>query len=372
MEKIKVLVWVDPAAAVRAGKSDSGWAEMVPTEEEIAKMDPEAKEELALLLRGGPGGGEQGRPPTATVESADPKQPFGCVPSWTEVCRGLLGMRERRLKAEEEKRLKAEAEIAEAVSRVLGAPSAQDLVRKDWGRGTGQRWAVKSLGLSYGTPTAVVKAVLDNPAVAERLREAEALCAKLNAEEAEEARRQEEAVARKEAEEKRATASAEAQFEAACAAFVKDLSGPEHGYLAERYADGLLSSEELLKRIRDSVFGPLEKGARNAAGAPIRRHKKLRASDIGLCGCSKEMGEEPEAAFYTTEPEGLEPEEYGTLVGIRANAPEGATVEIQAHRVYCHSCHRNGAEEGDGETEVLTALVTVVWHGRKLSREYEL
>jgi hypothetical protein len=127
--------------------------------------------------------------------------------------------------------------------------------------------------------------------------------------------------------------------------------------LAARHGEGLLPETELLERVRASVFAPLD--------FDFKRHEKITAADIEHGEC-----EDSEPKFSAVKAEELTGEEFECFTAIREAAsemPQVTSVWPREHRGWCGRDNCDG-----GTTSRRSALVTVEWCGRRLSREYAL
>jgi hypothetical protein len=156
-------------------------------------------------------------------------------------------------------------------------------------------------------------------------------------------------------------AKREADFIAALTAFVAQHGTPVQ---SSRRVDGLMSDEEALKLLRDSVFAPI--------GAP--KYVRLSADDVDHVGDDYEK----DAAFGTSDDKddvspALTDAEYLALQQIRTEAKgiPGATVTSRVHEGWC-SCKSDECDVDKSTVRRASALVTVTWNGRELSREYAL
>ena len=130
----------------------------------------------------------------------------------------------------------------------------------------------------------------------------------------------------------------------------------EHGTLdqCDRYEAGVLPQAELDTMLREFVFQGM---------ADLARYEKIRKSDIEH---DSDYGGEHEVSFSASEQGPLTTEQFAVLTEIQEASPTGAEVEVRKHVGYC---------QDDSCPEVvrrLSALVTVTWNGRELSREFAL
>ena len=118
-----------------------------------------------------------------------------------------------------------------------------------------------------------------------------------------------------------------------------------------RRGEGLLPDAEVLDMVRESLFGAID----------VLRYGRLDEADVEHTDeCAG-----PDVEFSAPNASSLDDRQYATLGRIRAAAPEGATVTPRVHRGHCDECY--------GTTESKTsALVRLDWHGFRLSREYAL
>lgn len=140
-----------------------------------------------------------------------------------------------------------------------------------------------------------------------------------------------------------------AQFTEAVAAMVR-----QHGSPADigRLDDDLLPEEDALKIVRDELFKPL--------ASRLRYDKLTRSNADHDDNCQYDEN----VTFDVTDAEELSAETWSALDSIRSVATDNMVVQPRVHTVICDNC--------DCVTKRFSALVTIDWHGRELSREYAL
>lgn len=172
----------------------------------------------------------------------------------------------------------------------------------------------------------------------------------------------------KQAEEKREEAKIDKRKEEAesilCEAIAAFIG--QHGDEAAkgRLKDNLLGRNDALDLIRQHLFASLDNVTVTTAGHEsetysLPRYNRLRVSDIEH---NVDCSDGSTGSWSTHEAESLSAHEWLELQTIRKVVPEGATVEPKMHAGVCDAC--------DGTARRLGVLVTINWHGRKLSREY--
>jgi len=400
-----VHVYVSPAAAVRAGKAKSGLVRIDLTEEQLGQLTPEEREELARA----PGlGAEKLEYPSWALgsENGDPSLSEASFESVREVLRARLD-RQREAVAKAQQRLReAVAEMERWLSMHEPSPSAH--VARRYGN-TGE-WAADlpyigdSPGLDYRDARVLgdtvertleplrrrIQAVRDAAATEAKRRNVEEATAKAKVWLAENPverlvevkaedgklvakttfdgawRVQErfdlaeqpvlEAVKARLAEATQEAARRNAELEkqrtSGLAAFVESQLD---ALSRKRFAEKLLPEQEALTRVRDHLFAALEKHP---------RYERLDGKDVE----HEDTCIHPVYKFAADDAEELSAEQYAALERIRADAPKGAKVTPRVHRVWCEG---DGCEDSD-TVEAASALVSLDWHGWRLSREYAL
>lgn len=352
MEQIKVKVYVNSSAAVRAGKTMSGEALVAVTEESLAALTEAERTALADAI---------GHSTMANVRELGNEADDGIIsePTWEQALASLRHRMTVRAERTARKAIERDLAIREEIENVV-AGGVEKLIFERFNDSMAL-WELVNIGCAhYGTGSEEARQVQNDPHVAALLAEARLRVDEHNAKVKQ--YRAEQEAARKAAAAAKLAAEREAavRFKSACATFCA--ARPE---LAGRYSEGLLSEAEMLSAIRDEAFAGL-----NA----FPRYERLIAADLRGCNCYDDEGcpcGEPKAGFYVSDDvPSLSQGGYETLLAIRAAAGDGAKVEPRSHRVYCARCDEAG--EPDGEAARLSVRVTIDWHGRKLSREYAL
>jgi hypothetical protein len=152
----------------------------------------------------------------------------------------------------------------------------------------------------------------------------------------------------------KAAQEAKAQQEALDKEFIRRFGSAEQ---IERHNEGFLPEAEFLDLVRDKIFEVF------TLDSSIRRYVRLTQGDVEHTGeCY-----EGRAAFDSNEATQLSSATFAKLKHIRALARpiENVTVKAVLHTAECDGCSAKTVER-------LSAKVTIVWNGRKLSREYAL
>jgi len=334
METIKFALNICPHAAVRAGKLRYGRFAIAPTEEQIGMLSARERDVLAVFVWD-----EKGNSYTTTLSAPD-DQP---EPTWDALVSALrLEVAERdkaaSAKAEDEARKVAENEAT--IAAVLAAP-AKELTKNTYGSGSGIECAYwhDMLRIDWSDARLAAKRAEVDAYV-------QAVCA--------EARERHERI---EQEEKAAKAlsSAEKQeretrFSAAAKAFLAEYGTDNQ---RARHKEGLLPQRELVDLIRERVFARLD---------AFDRYAKINADDIDH---SDDCDHELSPKYMVDAATELDADDYARLSRIRKAAPDGAEVEARKHVGVCTCCTSDRVYKR-------SALVSVEWHGRKLSREYAI
>ena len=155
-------------------------------------------------------------------------------------------------------------------------------------------------------------------------------------------------------------AEIKAQAKAQAAQFAEHLDCwlGEHGTTSQRLRrkQGFMPDDEILKLVRDQLFQPFDEYPRFAP---------LKASDVDH-SCEGQG----EVNFSSCKPERLTDAEFSLLCEMRRTLnelhPGTDTVETRLHVAECSSSYCPDVAVSK------SALVTIDWHGRKLSREYSL
>ena len=127
----------------------------------------------------------------------------------------------------------------------------------------------------------------------------------------------------------------------------------------ERQAQGVLPHSEAMDLARDVLFGDLYQ---------TPRYERLTVADIRSLGgdypCSSQI------EFGARDLEECPAIAWERLTAIGTAAPEGATVVLREHYGRCGCSADSDCPTRDWCGERLSVLVTLDWHGAKLSREY--
>lgn len=330
-----INVFVDRAEAIKASKTRWGVVPVTVDDAFLASLTPEERAELAMENADV---FERGRDRTLgdrPIIGVDPVvKPFEATP---DVVRTILAARvalRAKLVAEEAiEKAKKEAERAELHAKLLALPAENSIQRGSWS------WITSADADRAG-----------GEVLARAREECKRLNAVADAENTARAVATRQAQLEKDAEEKRAAA----EFSAALTEWIgKKGTTNQIG----RRAENLMPDDEILVLVRNEVFEPLD---------VFPRFEKLDNEDVE---CESEGAEEGVPRFETREADiALSDDEFQHLVDIRAELPEGAGAVPRMHRGWCacrfDDCHF--------EIHKLSTLVTIEWHGRKLSREYAL
>ena len=385
-----VQIYIDPADAVRAGRSTSGPCTVNMTDQDLAGMAREERGALADMMAvvGRPFGlGQAGPLPT----TAGPTEPT--VAEVVRVVRTRLAAEAQRQAAEaqrqaDEARYQAGKKAAEleamidSIKRLDPADSRYvetqgDTMYVSWGsdvqRSTvdAATWAclvevagrcaaaravkAQAAAVVAAARTAEIAAVLARadtvPVAGGKRGDCGALCGPdggrlISASTADIDAPLREAIGDRLSEIKR-------HFSTALAAWVV-----EHGSDGQRARQeaGVLGEDEALGALRDALFADVE--------AP--RYVRLDADDVPhdeTCpDASPSYDVDDASATYP-----LTDGEFAAVAAIRQAAPQGATVTPRVHLGWCTDDQCNA-----GSVRRASALVALVWHGRVLSREYVL
>ena len=122
--------------------------------------------------------------------------------------------------------------------------------------------------------------------------------------------------------------------------------------LRDRWKENLITEEEVLECISAEVFEELTDG--------FHEYTRMKASEVCDCDCVGDVEFKTETEGFT-----LTATQYEKLADIRSEAPPQAVVTVRRHTGDCSSCtcpthHR------------YAAYVAIVWKGLKLHREYTL
>lgn len=320
---ISLKVYVSPKAAIMAGKTlireqvvdlDDGF---------VASLTPEQRAELVQLVTDNTEQlGHAFKLSGSYVRDFELSEP-----TLEQVKLGLEHRAKVRHEKAEQHRLEQERiqnEMRAAAEKLLNRPAEEFIEHTDIGV----------------TMTQELYAHRHNPLLAELVAEVDAEIKRQHA--ANEARKREEAEVARRAEEKKAV-----QRKQAIHKWVK-----EHGTDSQkdRLKEGVLPDDEVLKDIRDDLFGDL---------AEFDRYARLKAEDVCACDCVDNVD------FVTDNIVELSADQYDQFSVIRSNAPDSAKVEAKRHHGSCPNCTCD-------QVTRYSALVTVEWNGYTLSREYAL
>lgn len=320
-------VYVDPAAAVRAGKATSGLVAFELTEGFLSSLSTEERDVLAEAITA-TSGWELG----ATMSD---RAAGGGIPEATEEhVRAALARRAERRRAEKEsreaERLRREAEYDALAARIVAEGPQEYLLR----------YGNRFLG------PIIPGAVADRPEVQEIIRQAKVLRAE---QEARQERFRQEREERLRAEREEAERREE-EYRTAVSEFVRTY-GDENQI--QRQAAGVLPDEEAEGLVRNHLF---------AAGdsARLAKHSRIRPAHIPCeCDYQEEQYEYDQEALST-----LTAEQWEIAQQLRAAFPT-ARIEHRRHTGRCASCQA-------GTVTRYSALVTIDWHNRPFSRAYAL
>lgn len=309
-KKLTITIHVNPAAAVRAGKSQCGACELVLSDDDLAQLTPEQRETLAKHVDR-----EQFPPPFTHSRGVRWDHPLGDDDTADASIETLALLLDRRkevvearlaeLQAEREEKQrnadeKALAAIAEATTKTKGLDGSGD-------------WDVYSTGRhSIVVPVlSHVDLAYCSVEVREQYKE-------------EEARRKAEAERLREAEvprilaEKAERQAAQAAAEAATAAAYEEQYVRLPEPLRARHAEGYATDDEVLGALR-----------------------AIWREDAGYSPENEING------WYdkSSTPVSLTDEQYQQLLEVRASAPEGA--EVEAVRLFLEPAYREATPEDD-------------------------
>lgn len=120
-----------------------------------------------------------------------------------------------------------------------------------------------------------------------------------------------------------------------------------------RQREGLLPVDEILSAVRADLFEP-------ALDAGFKKFTSFKAKRV----CARH---EDKVQFTVTDARTgmrLDPAQFDRLMALRGHMSKKATVLPRRHAAQCAVCAASA--------KATTALVTVDWHGRPLSREFSL
>ena len=328
-------LYIDPSAAIRAGKSVSGYARLDLLQSDVDALTSERRDELARVSDlGAPehGNGTLGR------GAGDPPVTEGTLAEIVRVLDARIARRQNEADATKQRSEKYRAEVRHVLTNRLTCEKSTyhppvgylSMIHPDWPiTRTDTEWRIRDEIAASAEAVAWVSEL--ETINAQHLATAEK---------------------RKIADEQ-AQMERESQFRAAAEAVVSEIgSDADRGRLSEH----LLPDTELLHLVHDHVFAALTDHERYTR---ITESDVRDAHDEDLCSdfCAK---------FAVDDATELPATEWAALVEVRTHAPEGSIVTPRIHKGYCPQC------EGDREVTRYSALLQIDWHGRKLSREYAL
>jgi hypothetical protein len=334
-----IAIHINPAAAVRAGKSTSGPVRLAITDEMLATLTADQREELS---RSG-------------VDDATPTSMVGCAvgdpdiaaPEWAEVV-AVLDAR-AAYRARQAEKAAAERESFRGRLETILRDRATRESRYNMQSG-GRVHPCLRVEPNWPSPysshyydSSMMDEMRNSPAARawqaeldarneQAASEAQALLAE-RAERAEEDKN-------KLAEEKAAAARLRDE---ACRAFIET----HRPGMLERYEANVLPTDELWGAIRDHVFSPL---------SAHERYTRLIDSDL-------QHDCESNVDFEVEDADGLTAGQWAALKTLRAALPS-ATITPRKHVGSCDQC--------DSVVTRFSARAVAEWHGRELSREYAL
>jgi len=355
-----VPIYVSPAAAVRAGKAVSGPKSLDLSEEQIADLTEEQREELARVA--GLGNGDY-----SSERIGQEYHDYSLVePTVEELAKALDHRIERKREEKAKKAARAQEKRAESRERhleVLRERRTRENEKRYFGLRLEENgsWTVLDPGkhprtcsgeyqqlkpfwpVGYELPTD--EEVTSSP-------EAQGWLADLEKEN--EDRKQQavqkriEEYEREQAEEK-AKEEQEEAFSKALDTFVLHHGSTDQ---IERLAAGLLPSDEARNLLRNHLFAPLD---------DFPRYERLKSDDIPHasdeeCG----YGCDGDLDFGVEDLESLDKEAWERFQVLQTLIPDDAQHDLRLHYGKCEQC--------DGTVGSRSVLVTIEWHGQNFSR----
>ena len=338
VDKLRIKLNVPYETAIRKGSTQSGYFVLEPTDAEMQSLTPEEREIFAQVPTSSEGGFIYvWLHKFGTSDVAD----FSAVRPLLVAAKANFDADRARDEARQaEERAKKEAERAEKMGRVQ---ALVDQVR------TNVRAVVFETSWGSASVGATAASLVRWSELSGYLSpEDQDVIALLEAEQerrkAETQRLQEETKAREEAEERAARVRDRE--------FLAKHGTPEQ---VERFDAGYLDGDELLAVVRDTLFRPFE---------DFPRYEKLVKDDVE----HDDECYEGKVVFRVEEKSTLNPAQYFMLKQMRKICEhEGllATVQPFYHTATCNECNSS--------TETRDSIkITLIWNGRKLSREYAL
>jgi hypothetical protein len=332
---MQIFIEVSVAAAIRAGRTASGWLPIEVTDADVLALSVAQRGVLADALL------EAGESRRVRLHIAyGPALVARPTPSEATIG-ALVALIDWRIA---ETAAKA---AADAAARAVATAARERTIAEQLAQPAGA-WCGQSHATSQWTASAQYR---DDPRIAARLVLEQAIATQ----------REQERQAHKAAQ-RGAETKAAAEKAAAEKALQEQQTLARAAWVAERGTDsqrarlaaGVLPIVEVMAAVRAETFAALDDGT--------PRYERLAREDMatpdeGDC----EHGDPNYDADTATE---LTEAQFAALSAIKAAAPAGSIVQARIHTASCDDCKKT--------TSRYSALVTVDWHGTELSREYAL
>lgn len=328
MDTVKIEIYVDQSAAIKAGKKHYG---STVFEIDPAELTVEQRETLSTCE-------------TSRIKDENIPRPQHYrynLPSVSEatvetakILLDALAKEKIRLAAKEKQ------EREEKIARALTLPLEDFRYGgDDWKNGD---WSFRNYE---------IQGVEDDPRLAGKIAAAKEEIERLNAEvksKREESKKIKEDVERAQEEKKRAEELAK---RSQIAAWVAEKGTDNQKKRAEL---GLLPDDEVIDAIREEAFSPL-----SGQGSPevyFRRYQKITRQEVPYwCEYDEDA---PHAKFGAEDAETATAEQFAALERIQARMPD-AKITLRVHRGWCKECETPDGEEGNIERYSLRVAVSV-------------